>query len=67
MMIEPLTDRELEVLRLIVNGYSNSAIAGKLYTNRGTVEAHVLTILNKLYVSNRTQAAIRALQSGLVS
>jgi DNA-binding NarL/FixJ family response regulator len=63
---EPLTARELEVLKLIVDGYNNTEIAGELYIAEGTVKTHVRNILNKLYVNNRTQAAIRALRSGLV-
>ncbi len=64
--IEPLTARELEVLQLIVDGHSNPTIAGKLHITRGTVKTHVRNILKKLYVNDRTQAAIRALRSGLV-
>ena len=64
--IEPLTARELEVLQLIVDGYNNPTIAGRLHITMGTVKTHVRNILKKLYVSDRTQAAIRALRSGLV-
>lgn len=64
--IEPLTDRELEVLQLIVDGYSNIAITGELYIAAATVKYHVHNILQKLYARNRTQAVIRALRSGLV-
>lgn len=62
----PLTARELEVLQLIVDGYSNSMIAQQLYIATGTVKSHVCSILNKLCVNDRTQAAIRGLRSGLV-
>lgn len=62
----PLTDRELEVLQLIVGGYSNAAIADELYITVGTVKTHVCNILNKLSASDRTQAAVRALRTGLV-
>jgi DNA-binding NarL/FixJ family response regulator len=62
----PLTERELEVLELIVEGYSNAAIAEKLYITVGTVKTHVRNILNKLCADDRTQAAVRALRSGLV-
>jgi DNA-binding NarL/FixJ family response regulator len=62
----PLTDRELEVLQLIVQGYSNAAIAQKLYITVGTVKTHVRNILNKLSADDRTQAAVMALRSGLV-
>lgn len=64
---EPLTDRELEVLELIVAGCSNAIIADKLYISVGTVKTHVRSILNKLCADDRTQAAVRALRSGLVS
>lgn len=63
----PLTDRELEVLELIVTGCSNAEIAEKLYITVGTVKTHVRNILNKLCADDRTQAAVRALRSGLVS
>lgn len=62
----PLTERELEVLELIVDGYSNAAIAEELYITVGTVKTHVCNILNKLSASDRTQAAVRALRTGLV-
>jgi DNA-binding NarL/FixJ family response regulator len=61
-----LTDRELEVLQLIVNGCSNAEIAHSLYITVGTVKTHVRNILNKLSADDRTQAAVRALRSGLV-
>jgi two-component system, NarL family, response regulator LiaR len=63
----PLTDRELEVLALIVEGCSNAAIAEKLFITVGTVKTHVRNILNKLCTDDRTQAAVRALRAGLVS
>ncbi|MEO1005795.1 MAG: response regulator transcription factor [Cyanobacteria bacterium J06638_38] len=62
----PLTDRELEVLELIVAGCSNAEISAKLYITVGTVKTHVCHILNKLCADDRTQAAVRALRSGLV-
>lgn len=62
----PLTDRELEVLELIVAGCSNAEIAEKLYITVGTVKTHVCHILNKLCADDRTQAAVRALRAGLV-
>ncbi len=61
-----LTDRELEVLQLIVEGCSNAVIAERLYITVGTVKTHVRNILNKLCADDRTQAAVRALRSGLV-
>ncbi|MBD2384922.1 response regulator transcription factor [Cylindrospermum sp. FACHB-282] len=61
-----LTERELEVLQLIVEGCSNAVIAERLYITVGTVKTHVRNILNKLSADDRTQAAVRALRSGLV-
>jgi DNA-binding NarL/FixJ family response regulator len=63
----PLTDREREVLQLIVNGQSNHEIGQKLYITVGTVKTHVRNILNKLCADDRTQAAVLALRSGLVA
>jgi DNA-binding NarL/FixJ family response regulator len=67
-MVEPytLTERELEVLQLIVEGCSNAIIADRLFITVGTVKTHVRNILNKLCADDRTQAAVRALRSGLV-
>src|SRR3954452_18612936 len=61
-----LTDRELEVLRLIVAGRSNKEIAGDLSITEGTVKTHVNHVLDKLGVHDRTQAATTALKRGLV-
>jgi DNA-binding NarL/FixJ family response regulator len=61
-----LTERELEVLQLIVEGCSNAIIAERLFITIGTVKTHVRNILNKLSADDRTQAAVRALRSGLV-
>jgi len=63
----PLTERELEVLELIVNGNSNERIAQQLYITVGTVKTHVRNILNKLCADDRTQAAVLALRAGLVN
>ncbi|GAB1538715.1 response regulator transcription factor [Scytonema sp. NUACC21] len=63
----PLTARELEVLKLIVDGCSNADISEKLYITVGTVKTHVRNLLNKLCVSDRTQVAVLALRAGLVS
>ncbi|MEM7553453.1 MAG: response regulator transcription factor [Cyanobacteria bacterium P01_A01_bin.84] len=62
----PLTPRELEVLELIVSGCDNATIAKKLYLTIGTVKTHVRGVLSKLCVDDRTQAAVRALRSGIV-
>jgi DNA-binding NarL/FixJ family response regulator len=61
-----LTDREMEVLKLIVDGYSNAEISEKLFVSIHTAKAHVCNILQKLSVDDRTQAAIKALKDGLV-
>lgn len=61
-----LTDREMEVLALIVDGLSNPEIAEKLFITRATAKAHVHSILQKLYVDDRTQAAVTAMREGLV-
>lgn len=62
----PLTERELEVLELIVQGNSNAEIAESLFLSLGTVKTHVCNILSKLCAADRTEAAVRALRSGLV-
>ncbi|NJR19215.1 MAG: response regulator transcription factor [Calothrix sp. CSU_2_0] len=61
-----LSDRELDVLQLIVEGFNNAAIAEQLYISIGTVKSHVRSILFKLNADDRTQAAICALRRGLV-
>lgn len=61
-----LTEREMEVLSLIVEGLSNPQIADKLVITRATAKAHVHSILQKLYVDDRTKAAIMAMKEGLV-
>lgn len=61
-----LTEREMEVLALIVEGLSNPQIADKLFITRATAKAHVHSILQKLYVDDRTKAAVMAMKEGLV-
>ncbi len=61
-----LTERELEVLRLIAKGESNATIAGKLVLSEKTVKGHVSNILGKLHITDRTQAAALAWQHGLM-
>ena len=63
----PLTDRELDVLRLIVLGYTNREIADTLSLTVSTVKTHVEHVIRKLDVSDRTQAAVRAIELGLAS
>lgn len=65
ILAEKLTDRELDVLRLIAKGFTNNDIAGQLHLSEGTVRNHVSAILEKLGVSDRTQAAVIAIQHGL--
>lgn len=63
---EDLTDREMEVLRLIASGKSNQEVADELFIGLKTVKFHVTNILAKLGVDDRTQAAIYAFKNGLV-
>ncbi len=62
---QPLTARERDALRLMVAGKSNQEIAADLFIAVGTVKAHVNSILNKMKVSDRTQAVTAALRRGL--
>ena len=64
---EALTERELFVLRLVASGASNQAIADKLMISINTVKTHIRSILDKLQLENRTQAANYAIKRGLVS
>jgi DNA-binding NarL/FixJ family response regulator len=61
-----LSERELQVLQLLAQGLANAEIAERLYLTRGTVRNYVSSILNKLDVDDRTQAAILAIRHGLV-
>ncbi len=61
-----LTERELEVLRLIAAGKNNQEIAGVLVISEKTVKSHITNILNKLHLADRTQAAVYAWQVGIV-
>jgi DNA-binding NarL/FixJ family response regulator len=63
---DPLTRREVEVLRLIAGGYANREIAQMLGTSEGTVKNHTSTILSKLGVRDRTRAVLRALERGYI-
>jgi DNA-binding NarL/FixJ family response regulator len=66
-LIEPLSARELDVLRLIVRGMSNKQIAAELVITEHTVKFHIRAILAKLGAANRTEAVTLALQKGLVT
>jgi DNA-binding NarL/FixJ family response regulator len=65
-MVEPLTQRELEVLRELGKGASNRDIAKQLFISENTVRNHVRNILDKLHMSNRVQAAAYAVREGLI-
>jgi two-component system, NarL family, response regulator LiaR len=64
---DPLTEREVEVLRLVAQGRSNQEIARMLVVSEATVRTHVSSILSKLHLASRTQAALYALREGLAS
>lgn len=64
---EILTDREIEVLKLATRGLSNQEIANELFLSLRTVQAHISHIFNKLQVSSRTEAVVRALKEGWVN
>jgi two-component system, NarL family, nitrate/nitrite response regulator NarL len=65
-LVEPLTPRELEVLRLMAEGLPNKTIAARLDISEHTVKFHVNTILGKLGVASRTEAVVRATRLGLI-
>lgn len=64
---EPLTEREMQVLDLVAQGLSNSEIAETLHISERTVRTHVSSILGKLQLANRTQAALYAVREGLAA
>jgi DNA-binding NarL/FixJ family response regulator len=64
--LDRLTERELEVLRLLATGTSNSELAALLYVGEGTIKTHVSSILTKLALRDRMQAVVFAYESGLV-
>ena len=61
-----LSDREIEVLKLIANGKDNAQIAAELHISPKTVKNHISNILMKLQIDNRIQAAVYAVRSGIV-
>ena len=65
-LVEPLSERELEVLRLIAEGLTNPEVATRLFLSPNTVKVHARNIYGKLGVSNRTQAVARARSLGLL-
>lgn len=64
---EPLSERELDVLKLVAKGYSNEEIANALIVSERTARGHVSSILSKLHLANRTQAALYALREGIAT
>jgi DNA-binding NarL/FixJ family response regulator len=65
-LTEPLSEREIEVLRLVGSGYSNKQIASQLFIAEGTVKNHITSIFGKLEVTDRTQAALKAKEMKLI-
>ena len=65
-LVEPLSERELEVLQQVATGASNKEIAAELFITEGTVKNHLTNILGKLGVRDRTQAALKAKEMGLI-
>ena len=66
-LVEPLSERELEVLHLIAAGLTNQEIANRLYLSRHTVKVHARNLYAKLDVGNRTQAVAKARSLGILS
>lgn len=64
---DDLTEREMDVLKLLTQGHSNKEIAERLVVSEATVRTHVSNILNKLHLASRTQAALYALRQGIIS
>jgi NarL family two-component system response regulator LiaR len=62
---DPLSARELEVLKLVAQGLTNHEIAARLFLSEWTISSHVRNILGKLHLANRTQATLYALREGL--
>lgn len=65
-LVEPLTDREIEVLRLLALGKTNRQVAQELLVSLSTIKTHIQRVIIKLGVSDRTQAAVRAAELGLL-
>ena len=63
---EQLTEKELEILRLMASGYSNKEIANALHKSEGTIKNHVSNVLSKLGVRDRTRAVLLAIEKGLL-
>ncbi|MGN6031366.1 MAG: helix-turn-helix domain-containing protein, partial [Thermomicrobiales bacterium] len=67
MLLEPLTERQAEILALLASGHSNREIASRLYVAEGTVKAHVHQIYGKLMARNRLEAVTHARRLGLLT
>ena len=65
-LIDPLTTRELEILRLVARGLSNREIADAMFVTLGTVKKHLNNIFSKLDVSSRTQAVARGVELNIL-
>jgi NarL family two-component system response regulator LiaR len=65
--VDPLTEREVEILKLVATGLTNQQIAEKMDISERTVGGHISNILDKLHLANRTQAALYALREGLAT
>jgi ATP/maltotriose-dependent transcriptional regulator MalT len=65
VLAEPLSEREIEVLKLVTLGLSNQEIADRLFISAGTAKTHIHNLCGKLGVHNRTEAAMRARELGL--
>ena len=65
-ILDPLTDRELEVLNLVAEGFSNLEIAKRLGVSRNTIKFHVSSIIGKLGATSRTEAVTVGLRRGLI-
>lgn len=66
LTVGQLTEREMDVLKLLVEGKNNTEIGGELYLSPNTIKTHVRGIMNKLAVDDRVQAAVVALRAGLI-
>lgn len=66
ILVEPLSDRELEILAVVATGASNKEIAERLFIAEGTVKNHLTNILGKLGVRDRTQAVLKAKEMGII-
>ena len=65
-LVEPLSEREIEIVRLMAKGMTNAEIGDELYLSEGTIRNYISTILGKLGVKDRTQAVVMAIRYGLI-